>query len=146
EQRRVRQEALVVQPPQHGHQLVERLAGDEARRAEPHAVPAHQPVEARALREREDRLPRSRVRGLGDHASAGTGCSPKPYLTTSSLTARTSSRRRTGRVVGASFTSSGVSEASRAIASIASANASSVSFASVSVGSTISASGTTSGK
>ena len=41
---------------------------------------------------------------------------------------------------------SGSSRASRAIASIASTNASSVSFASVSVGSIISASGTTSGK
>ena len=68
--------------------------------------------------------------------------SSKPYLTTGFFAARTSSSRSTGRWCGASFSSSGSSAASRAIASIASQNASSVSFASVSVGSTISASGT----
>ena len=63
-----------------------------------------------------------------------------------SFAARTSSSRFTGRWCGASFSSSGSSAASRAIASIASQKASSVSFASVSVGSIISASGTMSGK
>src|SRR5581483_12321943 len=146
EQRRVRQQALLVEPPEHGDELLERLAGDETRRAEPHPVLADEVVEPRAVGEREDRLPRRRVCRLGDHASAGTACSPNPYLTTSCLTAFTSSSRLTARVCGAPLTVSGSSAASRAIASIASANSSSVSFASVSVGSIISASGTTSGK
>ena len=56
EQRRVRVQALVVQPAQHGDALVERLAGDEAAGAEPHAVPPHEPLHARAVGGREDRL------------------------------------------------------------------------------------------
>ena len=39
EQRRVRVQPLLVQAAEHGDALVERLAGDEARGAEPHAVP-----------------------------------------------------------------------------------------------------------
>src|SRR4029077_11836302 len=87
-----------------------------------------------------------------------SGCSPNRYRTTTRLNALTSSRptprlpaltsssRPTTRPCGADLASSGSSAASRAIAIIASANSSSVSLASVSVGSIISASGTTSGK
>jgi hypothetical protein len=77
---------------------------------------------------------------------SSTGSSSNPYFTTGDFAARTSSSRRTGLWWGASFSSSGVSAASRAIASIASQNASRVSFVSVSVGSIIRASGTISGK
>ena len=68
------------------------------------------------------------------------------YRRTGCFAARTSSSRRTGRPCGASFSSSGDSAASRAIACIASTKSSSRSFGSVSVGSIMSASGTTSGK
>ena len=54
EERRVREQALVVQPPQDGDGRVEALAGDEARGAEPEAVPLHEPLQARAVRGRED--------------------------------------------------------------------------------------------
>src|SRR5438132_5575825 len=64
----------------------------------------------------------------------------------SSRAALASSSRRTGVVTGAWWSSSGSRSASTATWSNASANASSVSFDSVSVGSTIMASSTTSGK
>ena len=54
EERRVREEAAVVQPAQDGHGSVEALAGDEARGAEPEAVPLHEALQARAVRCRED--------------------------------------------------------------------------------------------
>jgi len=65
---------------------------------------------------------------------------------TSCLAASTSSTRPTGVMCGASWSRSGFSCASRAIALSALAKASSVSLLSVSVGSIISASGTISGK
>src|SRR5262245_33289190 len=68
------------------------------------------------------------------------------YLTTGCFAARTASSVRTGRWCGACRSVSGASAASRAISCIASTNSSSRSFGSVSVGSIISASGTTSGK
>jgi hypothetical protein len=58
EDRRVRVEALVVQPPENGDALVQRLARNEARSPEPHAVLAHERPHARALRRREDELAR----------------------------------------------------------------------------------------
>src|SRR5262249_14445861 len=85
-------------------------------------------------------------RTSADRSWLTSGCSSKPYLTIARFAARTSSRRFTGRACGASLSTPGASAASRTIASIASANASRVSFASVSVGSIMSASGTTSGK
>ena len=57
EQGRIREQALVVEPAEHDDRLVERLARDEPRGAEPHPVPAHDALEPRALRGREDRLP-----------------------------------------------------------------------------------------
>jgi len=61
EHRRVRVEPLVVQAPEHGDALVERLAGDETSRAEPHAVPTDERLDAPAVRGREDRLPQRRL-------------------------------------------------------------------------------------
>ena len=49
EQRRVRQEAVVVQPPQDRDRCVEALAGDEARGAEPEAVPLDEALQPRAV-------------------------------------------------------------------------------------------------
>src|SRR5205823_3920964 len=96
EKRGVREQPLLVQAPQYGDELIERLAGDEPRRAQAHAVAPDEVVEPGAVGECENRPPRRRVGGLGDHASAGTGASPNPYLTTSCLTALTSSSRLTG--------------------------------------------------
>ena len=45
---------LLVQPPQDGDRRVEAFAGDEARGAEPEAVPLHEPLQARAVRGREE--------------------------------------------------------------------------------------------
>ena len=55
EQRRVREQPLVVEPAQDDDRVVERLPGDEPRRAEPHAVPPHDALQPRALGGREDR-------------------------------------------------------------------------------------------
>ena len=60
EQRRVRVQACVVQPPQHDDALVERLSGDEPAGSEAHAVAAH------------DALQEGAVRGAQDHR-AGEG-------------------------------------------------------------------------
>ena len=49
-------EAFLVQPSQDDDRVVERLAGDEARRSEAHPVPAHHALKARALGGGEDRL------------------------------------------------------------------------------------------
>ena len=57
EQRRVRVQPLVVQAAEHGDALVERLAGDEPGRAEPHAVAPDERLHAPAVGGREDRLP-----------------------------------------------------------------------------------------
>ena len=54
EQRRVREQTLLVQPPQDRDGRVEAFAGDEARGAEPEAVPLHEPLQARAVRGREE--------------------------------------------------------------------------------------------
>ena len=56
----VREQALLVQPPQHGHGLVEGLAGDEAGRPEAHPVAADEAADRRRLRGREDRATRER--------------------------------------------------------------------------------------
>ena len=66
EDRRVRQEPVVVQPSQHWNGVVECLAGDEAGGAEPHAVSAHEPPNGRAVRRREDRATQDGVGGGGD--------------------------------------------------------------------------------
>ena len=60
EQRRVREEPLVVEPAEDDDRVVERLAGDEPRRSEAHPVLAHDALESRALRGREDDLPQHR--------------------------------------------------------------------------------------
>ena len=49
EQRRVREETVVVQPPEHRHGIVERLAGDEPRGAEPEAVPLDEALQPWAV-------------------------------------------------------------------------------------------------
>jgi len=54
EQGRVRQQPVVVQPPQYGHRIVERLTGHEARGAEAEAVLLDEALEVRALGGRED--------------------------------------------------------------------------------------------
>ena len=54
EERRVRVEPRVVQLPEHADALVERLAGDESRRAHALAVLLHEPLEPGALRRVED--------------------------------------------------------------------------------------------
>ena len=54
EQRRVREQALLVQPPQDGNGRVEALAGDEARGAEPEAVALDEPLQPRAVGGGED--------------------------------------------------------------------------------------------
>ena len=61
EQRRVGVEPLLVQSAQHRDALVEGLARDEAARAEPHAVPAHQALHTRAVGCGEDALPQAGV-------------------------------------------------------------------------------------
>ena len=72
EQRRVGLEAAVVEPPQHDDRVVERLAGDEPGRAEAHPVPAHAPLQPRAVRGGEDRLPQGRLdSGEGRHLGSG---------------------------------------------------------------------------
>ncbi len=60
EQRGVRVEPCVVQPSQHRHAVVERLAGDEAGCADTLAVLLHQPLKAVAVGGVEDRGPRER--------------------------------------------------------------------------------------
>ena len=58
EERRVRVQPRVVEPPKDGDALVERLAGDEPRRAEPLAVLLHEPLQPRAVRGVQDGRPR----------------------------------------------------------------------------------------
>ena len=60
EERRVRVQPGVVQPAQHGDALVEGLAGDEARRADAHAVLLHEPLEPGALGRAQDGCARER--------------------------------------------------------------------------------------
>ena len=71
EQGRVRVEALVGQPPEHDDALVEGLAGDEPRRAEPHPVPAHEASDVAVVGGAQDHRAEGRVRRLRDaHAAA----------------------------------------------------------------------------
>src|SRR5439155_21941070 len=54
EQRRVRSQTLLVQPAQRDDRLVERLAGNEPRSAEPHPVPVGEAPDPWAVRRGED--------------------------------------------------------------------------------------------
>src|SRR6185437_5435054 len=53
EQRRVREETVLVQPPEHRHGIVEGLAGDEPCGAEPEAIPLDEALQPRAVGRRE---------------------------------------------------------------------------------------------
>ena len=66
EQRRVRAQPARVQPREHVETFVERLAGDEARAAEPHPVAADERADAAVRRRGEDRLPERCVDGSAD--------------------------------------------------------------------------------
>src|SRR6185437_13967953 len=77
EQRRVREETTVVQPPQHRHGIVERLARDEPRSAEPEAVPLDESLQPWAVSRCEDEaaerahVPHSRtIRSTSAHSSS----------------------------------------------------------------------------
>ena len=70
-QRRVRMEPRVVQPAQHRDALVERLARDEARRADAPPVLLYEPLEALAVRRVEDRRPRQGRESCSDAGHAG---------------------------------------------------------------------------
>ncbi len=61
QQRGVRMHARVVQPTQHGDALVQRLARDEARRPQPHAVPLHKTLQPLAVGRTQDRGARDRA-------------------------------------------------------------------------------------
>ena len=84
EERRVRVETRVVELPQHRDARVERLAGDEAGRADPLAVALDEALHARALGRMEDRGSRQRRDGCAKvghaapslprgHVSSGSG-------------------------------------------------------------------------
>jgi hypothetical protein len=73
EQRCVRREAALVQATQDGDRLVEGLARDEARRAEPHTVFSDDAADARIPGRGEDGLPHQRVRGGGGSIGPGRG-------------------------------------------------------------------------
>src|SRR5829696_2218977 len=72
EERRVRRQPLLVQAAQDGHRLVDRLARDEATRAELHPVSPHRPPRARAVGGSEDRAPQPGVHDFGRGHPANT--------------------------------------------------------------------------
>src|SRR5205085_8477728 len=61
EERRVRQEAALLQAAKHRHRRLERLAGDEPPCAEPHPVAADEATDPRAVGGSEDRGPKRSV-------------------------------------------------------------------------------------
>src|SRR4029079_2268911 len=72
EQRRVGLEAAVVEPPEHGDRVVERLPRDESGRAEAHPVAPHASLQPRAVSGREDRLSEGRLDAReGRHLGSG---------------------------------------------------------------------------
>src|SRR5690349_4507205 len=91
EERRVREEPLVVQPPQDRDGGVETLPRDEARCAELEAVALHEPLQPRAVRGREDQA--------AEHAHA---CQAATIRSTSSCSASLRPRRgvQTSAVTG----------------------------------------------
>ena len=96
EQCRVRVQAVVVEPPEHRDARVERLACDEASRADPLAVALHEALHARALGRMEDRGSRQRRDGC---AKVGHAVPSLPRGRVSSGSGRAASPRatRTGR-------------------------------------------------
>src|ERR1700733_6816883 len=108
-------------------------------------------AKCRLVAEGSRKAPRARTKGKPEtHKAAGLVAIYTPsfgfHVRSSCFAARTSSRRRTGRLWGAPFTDSGSSRASRSMWIMASANASSTSRLSVSVGSINRHSGTMRGK
>ena len=150
EQRRVREQPALVELPEHRHRLLERLTGDEAPRAEAHPVPADEAADRLALGGGEDHPSRERVDRVREHVRRSRQAPRRaPRSRASRRAPSPPSPRRDGRRAASAAPHAAARDrrAPRAaIARMASANASSVSFASVSVGSIMSASGTTSGK
>ena len=69
EQRRVREQAALVELPEHGHGFLERLTGDEAPSAEAHPVPADKAADRLALGGGEDHPSREGVERVREHVS-----------------------------------------------------------------------------
>ncbi len=82
EERRVRVQSCLVQPPQDDDALVERLACDEPAGAEAHPMALHEPLEERAVRGAEDRAAGDSGGRSADRAhSSSSTVTPSPTST-----------------------------------------------------------------
>ncbi len=94
EQRRVRVETLVRQAPQYGDALVQRLARDEPRRAQPHPVLAHEAPHVAVVGRAQDHRAQHRVGLLRDAQATAAPSSSSSHASSAACSA--SSRSRNG--------------------------------------------------